>query len=93
MCNKMCNAQNFVQQDFSLLPLSRIDRLVFLLVFPIRSPRKLGSHLHTGTAWGIAPTTLRWGLTDLGKFRGQRTQKIASISSAHLKWTVLSVGK
>jgi hypothetical protein len=55
--------------------------------------KELGSHLHTGTAWGIAPTTLRWGLTDLGKFRGQRTQKIASISSAHLKWTVLSVGK
>jgi hypothetical protein len=32
-----------VQQDFSLLPLSRIERLVFLLAFPIRSPRKLGS--------------------------------------------------
>jgi hypothetical protein len=30
---------------------------------------------------------------DLDKFRGQRTQKIASISSAHLKWTVFSVGK
>jgi hypothetical protein len=33
MCNKMCNAQNFVQQNFSLLPLSRIERLVFLSLF------------------------------------------------------------
>ena len=24
LCNRMCNVQNFVQQDFSLLPLSRI---------------------------------------------------------------------
>ena len=28
LCNKMCNAQNFVQQNFSLVPLSRIERLV-----------------------------------------------------------------
>ena len=26
--------------------LDAIERLVFLLAFPIRSPRKLGSHLH-----------------------------------------------
>jgi hypothetical protein len=78
----MCNAQNFVQQNFSLLPLTQIERLVFLLAFPIRSPRKLGSYLHRH-GLGHSADDVAMEIDGPRKFWGQRTQKIASISSAN----------